>query len=786
MLTCGRNSARARKRAGPYFLLYLLFLMLGMSTLANTPSGFYGVVINGVTQAGFALLVLDTQLRPYMAYQDFLTLGFSKTIPPVIQDGMSLVPLYGNEGMVVKVDTKRLLVTLDVEPHWYAPTRMNLNAPQVGTPLPAPLGALLNYNLQASRSGNASVAMNSTQVLSLFGSAGLLQLTTAMKSVESRQATLNPAKEKKFIRLGTTFWRDDPEHLTTLTVGDDVLQAGTGVPSVRYGGVSWQSNFGLNPSFSTLETPTLFDAARLPSTLEFFLNDRRVGSPITVAPGPFEISGLPTVGVNGAVKVLIRDALNNERVVVVPYLQTSSLYRQGLHGFSYTAGLLRSDLDRYEIPFLASSHRWGLTRRVTLDAGAALSAHQRSAGAGATMALFGQAIGNVNVAVSHSPSGAGKKLGASVQWQDSRASMGASYSHASSAFGLLGDARNARQRPRDDMRFFAAHALGSELGSVSISWGRLSTWSGKSRSISSMGWTKSFGGTNVSLSAVRSPDGTQLQIMLNIPLERGAFLSTSVQKHGQAITARTDYATASVTDKGVAWRGGMEANNAEVTSERSRFFAGMDMRSNWGEHGLDWVSAPNGASWRARTAGSLGMLAGHRFYGPPIYGGFALVSTGDAPDIPIYRWNLPVAVSDSQGMALVTTLNPYQKNLLAIKPEEVPLQYRVASNEVTAIPRGRGGVLVDFSIVRERSAVLVLSSPDGQPLPIGARVHVLSSGETASVGLRGEAYLQNLPAKTEVEVRVKQKKCHVSIDSPLTTDPQPRLGPFVCDLRETP
>eukprot|EP01030_Chromulinospumella_sphaerica_P011364 gene11364-11162_t len=497
-----------------------------------------------------------------------------------MQDGMALVPLDGNEGMVVRVDAKRLLVSLEVEPEWYGFTRMNLNAPQVGKPLPAAPGALLNYSVQASRSGNASVAMNSTQVLSLFGSAGLLQLTTAMKTTESRQATLNPVVEKKFTRLGTTFWRDDPENLTTLSVGDDVLQAGTGVPSVRYGGVSWQSNFRLNPSFSTLETPTLFDAARLPSTLEFFLNDRRVGSPVTVAPGPFEISGLPTVGVNGMVKVLIRDALNNERVVVVPYLQTPSLYRQGLHGFSYTAGWLRPDLDRYETPFLASAHRWGLSRRVTLDAGAALSTHQSSVGAGATVALFGLAIGNVNLAFSRSPSNAGQKLGASVQWQDSRSSMGASYSHASSAFELL------------------ARALGSELGSVSISWGRLADWSGKSRSISSVGWTKSFGVTNVSLSAVRSLDGTLLQFMLNIPLERGAFLSTSMNKQGRGSAIRTDYATPGVTDKGVAWRGGIELNNA--------------------------------------------------------------------------------------GMALVTTLNPYQKNLLAIKPEEVPMQYRVASNEITA------------------------------------------------------------------------------------------------------
>jgi outer membrane usher protein len=623
-------------------------------------------------------------------------------------------------------------------------------------------------------------------MLSWFGPAGLLQLTTALRSVNSSPAALGSSVDKKFIRLGTTFLRDDPEHLTTWSVGDAVLQAGTGVPGVRYGGITWQSNFGLNPAFSTLETPTLFDSARLPSTLEFFLNDRRVGAPVMVAPGPFEITGLPTVGVNGMVNVLIRDALNNERLIAVPYLHTASLYRQGLHGFSYTAGLLRPDLDQYATPFLASSHRWGITRLWTLDAGAAVSAHQSSAGAGATTALFGDVIGNLHLAVSHAPSGAGQKLGTSAQWQDSRASMGASYSHASSGFELLGDATQAANRPRDELRVFAARALGRALGSFSISLGSLSDWSGHTRGISSIGWSKSVGSANVSLGAVHTAGNTLLQFMVNLPLERRAYGSASVQKQGQNLSARTDYTTAPVTGKGLAWRLGLAANDSDGTQERTRASAGMDMRSDFGEHGLDVVNSANGVAWRARTAGSVGLLAGHGFYGPPIHGGFALVSTGDAPDIPVYRWNLPVAVSDSRGMALVTTLSPYQKNLLAIKPEDVPLQYRVASHEITAIPRGRGGVLVNFAVVRERPALVVLWLPDGRPVPVGASVHVSSSGETAPVGLRGEVYLQNLPVQTELTVRLQGKTCQVFVAHPASQDPQPRLGPWVCAWRETP
>jgi outer membrane usher protein len=760
--------------------------MSGTAAMASAGAGFHGVVVNGVPQPGFAFLVFDDASHPYMAIKDFMALGFFTKVPSVVRDGLEVVPLHGQQGMEATVDARQLTLSLDVESRWYAGTRLSLNALRAGKPLPAPPGALLNYSLQLSRAGTAPVVAGSSQSLSIFGPAGLLQVTTAMTSMGATATESSSLTGRKFSRLGTTFLRDDEEHLTTLSVGDSVLPSSVGVPGVRYGGVTWQSNFGLDPAFSTLETPTLFDAARLPSTLEFFLNDRRVGAPLAVAPGPFEISGLPTVDGAGQVKVLIRDALNNERIVSVPYLHTARLYRQGLHSFSYTAGLLRPDLNRYNTPFLSSSHRWGLTRWLTLDAGATLSAGSSSLGAGATFPLNDNVIGDASLALSKSPAGAGQQFGASAQWLVSVASLGASVSHSSVAFRLLGDSASASARPRDDVRLYASRALGHNLGSVSASFGRLSTWGDGTRTISSLGWSRSFRDFSVSLSGVRSNEGTSVQVTVNIPLERQAFFSSSLQARGSTATLRSDYATAPLTGNGVAWRLGMTAAHPAGKEDLPSYVAAMDARSDIGEHGLELESRPDRLSWRARTAGSIGVLAGRPFYGPPISSGFALVSTGDAPGIPVYRWNLPVAVSNARGLALITTLSPYQNNLLAVRPEDVPLEYRVTAHEVTAIPRGRGGVFVEFAMVRERPALLMLNLPDGQPVPAGTLVKILATGETAPVGLRGEVYLQNLPEQGEVEVALKDSRCRIAVSRPASTDPQPRLGPYTCALGAAP
>lgn len=767
-------------------LLQVLFLCcLGPVVLAAGVAGFHGVVLNGMLQPDFVFLVFDDASRPYMTVKDFKALGFSTYVAPVLREGQEVVPLFGQAGMTAKVEASQLTLVLEVEPYWYTGTQLNLNALRAGKPLPATPGVLLNYSLQVSRTEPAPVAMGSSQSLSVFGPAGLFQLTTALTSVGPSTRGFNGMEGHKFSRLGTTFLRDDEEQLTTLLLGDGVLQASVGMPGVRYGGITWQSNFSLNPTFSTLEVPAIFDSARLPSTLEFFLNDRRVGRPLNVVPGPFEVSNLPTVDGAGQVKVLIRDALNNERIINVPYLNNPRLYRQGLHSFSYTAGLLRPGLDRYNTPFLASSHRIGLTRWLTVDAGATVSADSGSLGVGATFPLQTDVVADARLAISRSPSGDGQQAGVSAQWLTSLASLGASFNHSSEGFRLLGDHTASSNRPREDLRLFASRALGHQLGSVSVSYGRLSSWEENTRTISSVGWSRSFRDFSVSVSGVRSSGVTSALFTVSIPLGRQALLSSSLQRRGSTTTLRSDYASAPLTGNGLAGRLGFTAADGESADNLPSYQAALDARSDFGLHGVDLESRPDGISWRARTAGSVGLLAGRGFRGPPISSGFALVSTGDAPNIPVYRWNLPVAVSDARGLALVTTLSPYQNNLLAVRPEEVPFDYRITSHEVTAVPRGRGGVFVEFLMVREQPALLTFLLPNGEPVPAGAIVTLVASGESTLVGLRGEAYLPNLPLQSEVVVVSQDHSCRITVNRPQTTDPQPHLGPYTCALRVT-
>jgi outer membrane usher protein len=739
--------------------------------------GFYALNINGVLNANFVLVVMDDPLHPYMAEKDFSALQFSVVVPAVRRGDIELVPLFGHAGLSAQVDSARMVLTLEVLPNWYATTRLNLASSRSGKALPAAPGVLLNYGLQVTHAYQSPVSIGSSQNLSIFGSMGLLQMTSA--------TTSGGLGGTQFSRLGTTFFRDDEDKLTSLIVGDSVTASSIGVPAIRYGGVSYQRNFGLQPGFSTLETPAIFDEARLPSTLEFFLNDKRIGSPLAVAPGPFEISGLPTVDTTGQVNVVIRDALNNERIVSIPYLRSPRLYREGLYGFSNTAGWLRPALDRYRTPFLATIQRYGLTPWLTLDAGATVSAAGDSLGAGATFPLLRNVIGDVSVAASRADARSGQQFEGGIQWLGGHSNAGIALTHASREFRLLGDTDTTQSRPRDDFRAFAAHVIGPPWGSVSASFGRLSTWGGGTRSITSVGWSKSFERFSLSVSGLHSNESangaTTFLLLVSVPLGGRGLVAASVQRQGGDLALRTDYSSEPVTDRGIWYRVGWAGTDPEQGDRRQDYYAAVDARSTVGEHGVEVDVRDNQVSWLARTSGSIGVLSDRPFWGPPISTGFALVSTGDAAGIPIYRWNLPVAVSDARGIALVADLNPYQDNLLTLKPEDVPFEYRITSTEVTAVPRSRGGVFVEFPMYRERPALLVLQLPNRQPIPAGASVTVRQTGEMAPVGLRGEAFLQSLPERADIEVRSEGHLCRVVVKRPPGDDPQPRLGPYTCD-----
>ncbi|WP_261863112.1 FimD/PapC C-terminal domain-containing protein [Psychrobacter sp. JCM 18900] len=92
-------------------------------------------------------------------------------------------------------------------------------------------------------------------------------------------------------------------------------------------------------------------------------------------------------------------------------------------------------------------------------------------------------------------------------------------------------------------------------------------------------------------------------------------------------------------------------------------------------------------------------------------------------------------------------------------------------------------MLVGFDITPVRSASVILTDSNKQPLPLGSQVHQLSNKEVPStiIGFDGEVYLDTLDEHNTLEVTTPSGDvCTVSFDYSKQGDETPLIGPLIC------
>ena len=149
--------------------------------------------------------------------------------------------------------------------------------------------------------------------------------------------------------------------------------------------------------------------------------------------------------------------------------------------------------------------------------------------------------------------------------------------------------------------------------------------------------------------------------------------------------------------------------------------------------------------------------------------------------------NRLVGTTNDDGLLLVTPLNAWQRNRLAIDPLDLPADLQLGQVEQFAVPTDRAGTRVAFQVTPVRSAIVVLHDPDGAPVEAGSMVHPLDGGNAdAFVGYDGEVYLDAVSPHNVLRVSTPDGTCTVTFDYPADPGPIPRIGPLACQPEETP
>src|SRR5690606_5358555 len=230
----------------------------------------------------------------------------------------------------------------------------------------------------------------------------------------------------------------------------------------------------------------------------------------------------------------------------------------------------------------------------------------------------------------------------------------------------------------------------------------------------------------------------------------------------------------SESDEGLSWM-----VQTQYDRQSAGVYASANYRGRYGEYSAGVQSDRGHNAAYANTTGSLVLMSGGVFASRQITDGFAVVSTNGVKDVPVQLENRNYGTTNDSGLLIVTPLNAYQKNQIAIDPSALPANMMIDKVSTIVAPEKGSGTRVLFKVAPARAATVILHDRYGQPLPLGTQV-VLNGVSETIVGYDGIAYLEQLQSHNRVSATLDAGRCQAEFDYNNTEDTIPRLGPLVC------
>jgi outer membrane usher protein len=688
----------------------------------------------------------------------------------VTVDGERYARLGPDTGAVIAFDDAAQSVNIVLPADAFLPTNGSAAPSDAPRVTPAGLGGFVNYDLSGEQVNDVT-SVGAIVDVGVFGSLGVLT-----NSVIGRHGD----EAGEVIRLDSTWTLDFPDRLATLRVGDSISVAGAWGRSARFGGVQFGTNFATQPTLVT--TPLLFaqGEAVVPSTVDVFVNGRRVASE-DVPPGPFTIDRVPAMTGAGQMQVVVTDALGRQQVVSQPFYTGPTLLRAGLSEYSVEAGAIRRDYARYSNEYgdvlVAGTYRRGITDRFTAELHAE-GQPGAAAGGGLDAAVQLGTLGIVSLTAAAGGDGEiGWLAGAGFERNGPRFSIFARTRYATETFAQLGtDAE--RDRPRQ-LTFGGLGFNFGRWGSTQASFGQQTYWSGPGTQTVGLGHSVNLGAFGyLGLIASRTvSERAQAEVFLNWTLSLGERRSVALglQYAPDPETGEEFEAVASVQQSLPAGPGSGYYVSVS-SSENAQLDYALQGAVGW--VGVQYARQDGTDGWRAGANGGLAITGAGVMPSRRLDESFAVVTVADYPGMTVYVENQPVGRTDRKGRVLLDSLRAYEANAVSIDPKELPLDASLAMPATSVTPAYRSGPVVRFPVVRASAATLRLLLADGSPVPAGAQVTTLH--EQAPVAYDGLVYLTAAAGRQRGTAEWPGHRCSFGFDRPAGGDPQPHLGDVPC------
>lgn len=698
---------------------------------------------------------------------DLRGLGF--VLPP----GDEMRCLLDIDGLRYSYDAGQQRVTIDVPNGRLDLPRRVLNQPErSATKATSGTGLLLNYDIYAAHGGGLGNVSGLAELRGFSENLGVLSNT----SLTRRYQEAGGGWRGDTVRLDTQWRLSFPDSSTVLTVGDTFTGYTSWSRATRIGGIAVGTDFALQPYRVTTPLPQFFGEATAPSSVELYVDGIRQYSG-KVPAGPFQLTAVPGVDQAGQAQVVLTDALGRTSTVTFPFYAARQLLRSGLTDWSVELGTVREaygidSFDYGDDPVGSATWRRGITDTLTLESHAEAGASRNTAGFGTVWNPFGAGVLNASYAASR---GGGAQYGAGFSWSGRYMNFSVDTLRSNSRYRDVASSYGAPPPRASDRALVGFNVRESSFGANYV---RLRN-AGEAAS--------RYAGLFILRNLTR---GISVNASLNQNLDDAADRSIFIGLTW-ALDERTTYTASAQRDRDQTF-GTLDANHPidgdggfgwHVQGRSGEAAGGLGEVGWLGNHGQLTMGAssigPSSYTY-ADANGALVLMGGHAFTARRIDDAFAVVSTEGAPGIPVLLENRRTGVTDSNGLLLVTRLNAWQDNRLAIDPIDLPADQRVQRVDGIVAPADRSGVMVRFPVTRVRAALAILVDEAGSPLPLGSTVET-GRGEPAIVGYDGQAYLDNLKGDATLQVtRPDGTRCTAALIYPAHAHDLPQLGPLTC------
>ncbi len=742
------------------------------------------VIVNGTKTGTWLLLERDGEMyAPYDAFQEWRVQlpPDAKPIDYTLND-QSYWPLSAVPGYKFKLDAPNQSAELLFSPQAFLATRVTQDKykrPVVSPILPS---LFLNYDLNYTTTFlRESPNVRDLGLLAEVGASvpwGVLTSSHVGRNLTVDAASGTP---HSWVRLETTFTRDFPDDIHTLRLGDTVTREGMWGRNVYFGGIQYGSNFALSPGLVTQPIPALGGISTAPSTVEMYINDvlRQTSN---VPAGPFAIDNYPLLTGSGDVRMVVRDLLGRETVIEQSFFITTELLSAGLNDWSIEAGRLRRDIgvasNHYGPGFLSGNWRQGYSNDLTLEGRVEATSQFRTIGLGTISTLPKQVLGKASLAASGGQGQNGGLWLLGLEHQRLRSSLSFQIQGASINFRQLGQPETTSPIK---LQMAGNWSYTSETkGTFGVGLAAIDRFDNTKISTLSGNYTARIGANsnlNLTLSkAIYGSSGTSVGMYFVMPLGHNRIVSASANSHG----GKQDYYVSANQNPSqedhIGWR-----TLAGRQQDQSRAEGGVYYLGRYGRWSGDASYSPDQHAMRLGANGGIVFADKKLFATQQVDQSFAVAEVTGHENIGIGLGSNVLTHTDSDGVALIPHLMPYQNNPIRLDPSELPISAEIDSIEQNAVPAWRSAVKVVFPVRGGRGALLSFILKDGEYVPAGALVNIEGDKEEFYVARRGAAFVTGLESTDRVVVKWNGQQCKIDVVlPPESPDEIPRIGPLLC------